>query len=189
MTTAPVANLPKITLPQPAIWYRGVAHRLGRLPPRASTGRTRFNDGSLRILYFAPTAQIARFEARALLGSFFHAAVPAPGQHYVVIQYQITLGGGANIVDAREQQLPVIGTTIQEMTGDWYTYPRGVPHARTIAPTQELAEAIYRRMDRPIIGLIAPSARNPWVDNLILSEDRLPAQSVGIVAPAPPVRP
>ena len=54
------------------------------------------------------------------------------------------------IIDATELGLPSIQSTIQEMTGDWFTYPRRGKDA----PTQRLAEAIYHRRDSPI-GLIA----------------------------------
>ena len=116
-------------------------------------------------------------KARALLGSYFHTSVPSPGQPYVVVQYQINFDQQACIVDAREYELPVIGTTIQEMTGDWFTYPRNFPTTATHAPTQNLADAIHKRRDKPV-GLMAPSARNPLADNLILFEDRLPAESI-----------
>ena len=59
------------------------------------------------------------------------------------------------------------------MTGDWFTYPRCGVHA----PTQELAEAIFRRPENPM-GLLAPSARNPLANNLVLFPDRLPKQSI-----------
>ena len=176
MIVGKAIQLPSVALPQ-ADWYRCVPAQFAHTPPRASTGRTRFNPGHLRILYFAPNPRLALFEARALLGSYFHASVPSPGQPYVVVQYQIHIGQQACIVDAREYELPVIDTTIQEMTGDWFTYPRNFPTTAIHAPTQNLADAIHRRRDEPV-GLMAPSARNPFADNLILFEDRLPADSV-----------
>ena len=109
----------------------------------------------------------------------------SPGQPYAVVQYQIHMGQQACIADAREYELPVIDTTIQEMTGDWFTYPRDLPTTVTNAPTQNLADAIHKHVDKPV-GLMAPSARNPFADNLILFEDRVPADLVsfhGVVEP------
>ena len=63
------------------------------------------------------------------------------------------------------------------MTGDWFTYPRNFPTTAIHAPTQNLADAIHRRRDEPV-GLMAPSARNPFAENLVVFEDRLPANSV-----------
>lgn len=177
MITGKAIQLPTVALPQ-TDWYRCVPAQFAHTPPRTSTGRTRFNPGHLRILYFAPNARLARFEARALLGSYFHTSVPNPGPPYVVVQYRISLGQQARIVDATEFQLPVIDTTVQEMTGDWFSYPRNFPTTVTNAPTQDLADAIHKRMDKPV-GLLAPSARNPFADNLILFEDRVPASSIG----------
>ena len=170
-------HLPSVALPRQD-WYRCVPVQFAYFPPKTSTGRTRFNPGGLRILYFAPNPRVARFEARALLGSYFLMSVPNPAQPYVVVRYDINFDQQACVVDATEYELPVIGTTIQEMTGDWFTYPRNFPRTATNAPTQELADAIHKRGDEPV-GLIAPSARNPFAENLILFEDRLPANSIG----------
>lgn len=175
MNAANATALPLVALPQP-YWYRCVDRRYAQLAPSVSTTRTRFNDGRLRVLYFAPDARVAMFEARALLGSFFHAALPAAGVRHTVVRYRVDLGPGCRIADATESALPQVQTTIQEMTGDWFTYPR----RGADAPTQELAEAIYRRRENPL-GLIAPSARNPLANNLVLFADRLPKQSIQAV--------
>ena len=62
------------------------------------------------------------------------------------------------------------------MTGDWITYPWGSDRA----PTQELAVAVFDRHDEPL-GPIAPSARNPRQNNLILFADRLLPRSISLV--------
>lgn len=174
MNAARATTLPLVALPQP-YWYRCVDQRYAHLAPRVGTTRTRFNDGSLGVLYFAPDARVALFEARALLGSIFHAAVPAPGARHAVVRYRISIGGRKTLVDASELALPHVQTTIQEMTGDWFTYPRG----NRDAPTQELANAICHLRGKPM-GLIAPSARNPLVNNLVLYPARLPRQSIQV---------
>ena len=175
MNAAHSTALPLVALPQPH-WYRCVPSPYAHVPPRVGTTRTRFNDGNLRVLYFAPDDRVAMFEARAALGSFFHTAVPAPGVGYAVVRYHISL---SSIVDAREHALPRIQTTIQEMTGDWFTYPRQFPAPNTNAPTQDLAWAVYRLQGNPM-GLIAPSACNPRANNLILFSDRLPRWSISV---------
>ena len=178
MNAAHSTALPLVSLPQQH-WYRCVPRSHAHLPPRVSTARTRFNDDNLRVLYFAPDERVAMFEARALLGSFFHAFAAAPDVRHVVVRYRISLGDSNVIVDAREHALPAIQTTIQEMTGDWITYPRQHPAPNTIAPTQDLARAVHRLQGNPI-GLIAPSARNPLANNLILFSERLPRRSISV---------
>lgn len=135
-------------------------------------------QGYLRVMYFAPNPVLARFEARDVLGHWSGAAVPAPGRpRHVVVEYRIELGGKSRIVDARHPQFSTLDTTLQEMTGDWATYPWETPNA----PTQNLARAVFRRPDAPD-GLIAPSARNPREANLVLFPDRLPPRSISFVA-------
>lgn len=134
---------------------------------------SRYNSGGLRLAYFAPNPLLARFEARDLLGHWFGDAVPARRPRHVVVGYGIDIGTEPLIVDARPPQLAIIETTVQEMTGDWLTYPWETRNA----PTQDLAQALFSREDKPT-GLIAPSARNPRQANLILFADRLPPKSI-----------
>ncbi len=171
-----VETLPLIALSKQS-WYRSIEPDYAIHPPQVSNGATRFNPGNrdLGLLYFAPDPLVALFEARDLLGSFFQGFVPTFGLRHIVTEYKINLAKCV-IVDVTEFSLPIVETTIQEMTGDWFTYPRGINHA----PTQELAVEIYYRGDKPI-GLIAPSARNPLMNNLILFQDRLPAGCVNLV--------
>ncbi len=124
-------------------------------------------------MYFAPDPLLARFEAQDVLGQWFGDAIPSFGDRQVVIEYRIELGPGAAIIDVRPAHLAVIETTVQEMTGDWQNYEvRG-----TLAPTQNLASAIFGRPDNPV-GMMAPSARNPLRDNMVLFAERLPSRSV-----------
>lgn len=124
-------------------------------------------------MYFAPDGLLARFEARDVLGHWFGDAIPSLGDRHVVLEYRIELGRGASIIDARPPHLAGVDTTVQEMTGDWQSYGlRG-----TLAPTQDLATAVFDRPDNPM-SLMAPSARNPLRDNLVLFAERLPPRSV-----------
>ncbi len=124
-------------------------------------------------MYFAADGLLARFEARDVLGQWFGDALPSLRDRHIVVDYGIELDPGASIIDARPAHLAAVETTVQEMTGDWQNYGR----RRTLAPTQNLASAIFNRPDRPM-GLMAPSARNPLRDNLVLFAERLPPRSI-----------
>ena len=124
-------------------------------------------------MYFAPDPLLARFDARDVLGQWFGDAIPLRGDRHVVVEYRIELGPVASIVDTHPVHLATVDTTVQEMTGDWQRYGlRG-----TLAPTRDLATAVFNRPDNPM-GLMAPSARNPLRDNLVLFAERLPPRSV-----------
>ena len=176
MNCSKAASLPLIADVCPS-WWRSVPPNRQWVngPPPVSTDPTRFNPGHdvLHLLYFASDPLVARFEARDLLGQFFGKHVPASELRHVIVEYAINPGEQIAICDASETRLPIIDTTVQEMTGEWRAYPFGAANA----PTQDLAVAIYHRADKPK-GLIAPSARNPCTNNLILFPDRLPDSSV-----------
>ena len=172
MNHARAGELPAVHLDQVA-WYRSADERYQYEPPLFRPSPNRFNPGHLQIMYFAPDALLARFEARDVLGHWFGNAIPSLGNRHVVVEYRIELGPGASIIDARPARLDAVGTTVQEMTGDWHYYGlRG-----TLAPTQNLARAIFDRPDSPM-GLMAPSARNPSRDNLVLFAERLAPRSI-----------
>ena len=165
------AQLPLLPLTQQA-WFRSVQERFQYEPPLVGDAASRFNSGQLQVMYFAPDPLLARFEARDLLGHWFGDAVPAPQRpRDIVVEYHIDIGGEPAIADARPPQLAMIETTVQEMTGDWSTYPWETCNA----PTQDLALAVFDRHDAPT-GLTAPSARNPRQANLILFPERLPSR-------------
>ena len=158
-------------------WFRSVSEDYQYDPPLFRPRRSRFNPGNLRAMYFAPDPLLARFEARDVLGHWFGDAVPSLRDRHVVVEYRIELGLDPSIVDAGPAQLDAIETTVQEMTGDWHSYR----WRATTAPTQDLASAIFGLPDAPM-GMMAPSARNPLRNNLILFADRLPRRSVSFVA-------
>lgn len=172
MNHARADDLPAVHLEETS-WFRSVDERHQYDPPLFQPSRSRFNPGHLQVMYFAPDPLLARFEARDVLGQWFGDAIPSLGDRHVVVEYRIELGPHALIVDARPAHLAAIETTVQEMTGDWQSYgPRG-----TLAPTQGLATAVFGRPDNPM-GLMAPSARNPLRDNLVLFAERLPPRSI-----------
>ncbi|MDD9961680.1 MAG: RES family NAD+ phosphorylase [Gammaproteobacteria bacterium] len=74
-----------------------------------------------------------------------------------------------NVVDlADPANRSIIDTTPQELTGDWRGYR--TPHAAP-APTQALAHAVHQALPATH-GILAPSARNPSVSNLIVFHPR-----------------
>lgn len=172
MNHARAGELPGVHLDE-AAWFRSVDKRYQYEPPLFRPSKSRFNPGHLHVMYFAPDPLLARFEARDVLGQWFGDAIPSLRDRHVVVEYRIELGPAASIIDARPAQLAAVETTVQEMTGDWPSYGlRG-----TLAPTQNLASAVFDRLDKSM-GLMAPSARNPLKDNLVLFAERLPPRSV-----------
>lgn len=174
MSPALAAQLPLLPLTEHE-WFRSVDERFQFEPPLIGSAPSRFNPGDLRVMYFAPNPLLARFEARDLLGQWSGNAVPAPQARHVVVEYHVDIGPAPAVADLRVPQFATVETTMQEMTGDWLTYPWEAPKA----PTQDLAGAVYRMHDTAV-GLIAPSARNPEQANLVLFADRLPTQSISI---------
>lgn len=147
MNHARAGELPAVHL-DTVSWFRSVNERHQYEPPLSRPSRSRFNPGHLAVMYFAPDGLLARFEARDVLGQWFGDAVPSLGVRHVVVEYRIELGPGASIVDVRPAHLAAVETTVQEMTGDWQSYGR----RGTVAPTQELAGAVFDRPDGPMVS-------------------------------------
>lgn len=161
-----------ITSLLPRIWYRAVDPAFANAAPRPSVSVTRFNHGpsgspSYRLLYFAPDPITALHEVEALLGSVFSFSVRNPFRGAVVTAHNVPRLRIVDLRDPTERKL--VDTTRQELTGDWRAYPQ--PQASP-APTQALARAVYQDKRKPH-GILAPSARNPHVHNLIVFYDRV----------------
>ena len=171
MNAAHAHALPTTSLPR-ATWYRAVNPAFASAAPHPSTRPTRFNSGpaaspSFRLLYFAPDPVTALFEVEALLGSAFSFSVPNPFRGAVVVSHSVP---PLNIVDLGDPgNRSVVHTSRQELTGDWrvYRHPPTTP-----APTQALARALHQT-HATVHGILAPSARNPSVNNLIVFYDRV----------------
>ena len=109
----------------------------------------------------------ALFEVEALLGSLFSFAVPNPLRTAVVTAHTVPQ---LDIVDLGDPaNRGIVDTTRQELTGDWRAYHR--PQAAP-APTQAVARAIHNAKPSAH-GILAPSARDPRVNNLIVFYDRV----------------
>ena len=171
MNPAHAHALPTTTLPG-ATWYRAVDPTAASAAPRPSIRPTRFNSGpaaspSFRLLYFAPDPVTALFEVEALLGSAFSFSVPNPLRGAVVVSHSVPQLDVVDLGDPVNRS--VVDTTRQELTGDWrlYRHPPTTP-----APTQALARALHQT--HPTVrGILAPSARNPSVNNLVVFYDRV----------------
>ncbi len=170
MNAANAGTLPVVRLPR-GIWYRAVNPSFAHLPPQPSRGVTRFNPGpaaspSYGLLYFAPDPVTALFEVETLLGSIFSFSVPNPFRSSRILRYQVP---DMLVVDfGVRTNRNLVESTLQEMTGEWRTYRS--PH-RHPAPTQALAQALYY-INPTVRGFLAPSARNPDINNLIVFFDR-----------------
>ena len=138
----------------------------------------RFNDGAgnFALRYLASDQNVALLEAAALHGANATGFVAGPlPVRWTVYRYEVT------------QQLTVVNftdptvrtqadTTVQELTGDWLGYYQrsmGTRPPRQRAPTQRLANTIHASTQAD--GLLAPSAKIPLNENLVLFFGSLPA--------------
>lgn len=150
-----------------ALHPRYVANPLGTV--HTTTHATRFNPGTpadpaFEILYLAEDASVALFEVQALLGSAYPGAafVPNPaGGAWSLIDVQVNLQA---IVDFTQlASCHRVGTSVQELTGDWRAYTlrrparlRGGMHGSDV-PTQKLGRRLERI--RGLEGFLSYSAR------------------------------
>ena len=163
-------------------WFRSVEQQYQYEPPHVRCSMTRFNSGNVRVIYFAPDPLLARFEARDILGQWFGDATPTFRDRHVVVEYRIDLAPRPVIVDAPPPPPPPPRSTTHRRhhrPGNDRRLAQLGPAGKS-APTQDLASSVFNRPYSPM-GLIAPSARNPLQNNLILFADRLP-RSVSLLA-------
>jgi hypothetical protein len=118
---------------------------------------------------------IALYEVEALLGSLRTGNVIAnPAQAWLTINIQIQLQQVADLTLVAEQRL--LGTNVQELTGDWEGYilrkrHTSVPEPVGTAPTQDLGEALFS-IDG-LEGFRAVSAKVPYQKNLVVFPQKL----------------
>ena len=115
------------------------------------------------------------FEVEALLGSPHSTWLAVPGRNWTVLSVSVVLQSVVDLTQAAEQA--ALGTTAQELTGDWRGYrlrdattpvsqPSGVP-----APTQELGGALYSVPG--LEGFLTVSAKVPTHRVLVVFPDKL----------------
>jgi hypothetical protein len=170
------------------IGFGGVCYRA--VPPQylatvlqtghTATVTTRFSSGSLahpqfEILYLSENPVVALFEVQALLGSWHGVNVPNPHVFSTIVSVQVRLSFVADLtIDPNLRQ---IGTTVQELTGDWGGYslrspisPTNKPYYSHV-PTQQLGHALNQVPDME--GFLTYSARVPDKKNLVVFPKKL----------------
>ena len=173
-------------VPLGGTWYRAMVPSYAT-PVHAiafahtKTAPTRFNEGhgGFATLYLAEDPMVALFEVEAMLGSPHSTWLPVPGRNWTILSVSVVLQAIVDLTRALPQA--TLGTTVQELTGDWRGYrlrsaipsvsqPAGVP-----APTQELGAALYA-VDG-LEGFLSTSAKVPTHQILIVFPDKLAAGS------------
>ena len=153
-------------------WIRALHPRYLTNPlgtAHTTTHATRFNPGTpadpaFEILYLAEDATVALFEVQALLGSGYPGAAfvanPAGGA-WTLINVQVNLQAIVDLSQRASRRL--LGTSVQELTGDWRAYAlrtparlRGGRHGSDV-PTQRLGRSLERI--RGLEGFLSYSAR------------------------------
>jgi RES domain-containing protein len=171
--------------PLSGTWYRAINARYWEtLLETAHTARIpgRFNAGcathpGFEVLYFGEDHLVTLFEAQALLGSPdpHSSYLPNPNFAWVIINVEVQLRSVADLT--RRSQRITVGTTVQELTGDWRGYalrPAGVtlsaPHW-TDVPTQLLGYALHQTPD--LEGFLTYSAKVTTKRNLVVFPTKL----------------
>ncbi len=114
---------------------------------------------------------------------------------YVVFPVNVTLGAIIDFGDPSQRRSVSAG--VQELTGDWLSYPNlggsgAIPATRSnrqTAPTQDLRDTLQKSFPS-IEGFLSPSAKRPEVTNLVLFPDRvnIDAKALRITSQQFPVR-
>ena len=125
------------------VWYRAIP------PERAATAlstahtvlvpsRFRPADGgraAFPLLYLSESHLVALMEVEALFGGGWRDGgfVPNPDRSWIIINVRVTLQRVADLTDPSEQAK--LGTTVQELTGDWKGYHQRSAHTPVRQPT------------------------------------------------------
>lgn len=142
------------TVPLTGKWLRAVPHEyVATVLATAHTLKvpSRFRSPAqvpYEILYLAETRLTAMREARALFGGDDGRSDPVDDTEawLTTIPVEILLHAIVDLTSVATQAQ--LGTTAQELTGDWRGYGRRGPNARVkhprgLAPTQELGAALF----------------------------------------------
>ena len=131
-----------LTGPLLGTWFRAVQLRfwqslLATAHTKTIPGRFDVGDPShpgFEIHYFTENQQVALFEVEALLGSPLPGRVfiPNPSPAWAIINVQVRLDQAVDLTLRVERAN--IGTTVQELTGDWLGYSLRDTHPQPIAP-------------------------------------------------------
>jgi RES domain-containing protein len=175
---------PKLTLsPEGRVWFRAIDPKYGPSPlssAHTAAAPSRFSAGPLalnpfEVLYFAENAMTALWEVGSLFGSLKHnILVPNPSCAWLTINMHVQLQQVADLTQVSQQKL--LGTTVQELTGDWEGYSfrspvTSVSQPTGTAPTQDLGEALQSLPG--IEGFRTVSAKIPYQMNLVVFPQKL----------------
>lgn len=176
------------TQPLTGSWYRAVQPK--HFATALAYGHTatipgRFNSGSvgspgIQVLYFGEDQVTCLYEVAAILGSPLpnQPSLPNPANPWTVVPVAVQL---TQVVDLTNQTaLRALGTSEQELTGDWRCYALR-PNAAAmkhvgfpvLAPTQELGDALHAWAN--VEGFITYSAKVPVKRNLVVFPQRIQA--------------
>ncbi len=178
-----LAACPKLSLrPENRIWFRAFDPKHIVTPLGAAhtvTFPTRFSPGPhslkpFQIMYFSENHVVCLREVEALLGSLKMTPFPNPSSAWTIINVSVSLQRVADLTVPGEQKR--LGTTAQELTGDWEGYQMrnplsSVPHPVGTAPTQDLGEALFSIPG--IEGFRTLSAKVPDQRNLVVFPQKL----------------
>jgi RES domain-containing protein len=173
------------TQPLTGTWYRAIRpHFFATALAYAHTATIpgRFNPGSVSrpafpVIYLGEDHTVTLFEVAALLGSPLpgQASAPNPANPWTIVNVAVQL---RRIVDlSQPSQRRVIGTSAQELTGDWRGYTLRNPNPAVVAPfwtkipTQRLGAALFATPG--IEGFLTYSAKVPTRRNLIVFPTKL----------------
>lgn len=176
------------TAPLTGTWYRAIQPQHWATSLKTSHSKsvsTRFNLGAtaspqFSVLYLAENPVLALFEAQAVFGSTVSppGIIPHPLRSFVIINVRVQLDQVVDLSDPANQTL--LGTTAQELTGDWRGYhlrssATTVSGPLAPAPTQELGAAL--RAQPGLEGFLAVSAKLPVHQNLVVFPDNFGPRS------------
>jgi RES domain-containing protein len=154
-------------LPVSGTWYRALELQFLKQPLQTRYSRRhagRFSPGPgvpnpFDILYLCEHQVLSLREVEAVYGSLEPGRTfPNPQRAWVILNVQVVLQPVVDLTD--REQLQTLGTSVQELTGDW----RSSNTAGTLAPTQQLGVALYHVQG--IEGFVTVSAKSPQEKNL-----------------------
>ena len=178
-----------------AVWYRAIEPRYAATP--LATAHTvftasRFNPATpsgatFPVLYLTENQVATLYEVEAIYGSPLAGLfVPNPQAAWLIINVRVALQRVADLTDMAEQTK--LGTTAQELTGDWEGYSRRNPRTPVRqptgpAPTQDLGHALFQVAG--LEGFQTLSAKVPTHRNLIVFPTKLrPGSRIVFTDPA-----
>ena len=172
------------THPERAVWYRAIDPR--HWPTALAASQTIFTPSrfspaadanpTFPVLYLAENHLVALLEVEAVYSPPGSNGVilPNPQGAWTLLNVQVELQQVADLSDAGEQAK--IGTTAQELTGDWRGYMDRSPHTPVVgptgpAPTHDLGQALYNVPG--LEGFRTVSAKMPTHRNLLVFPSKL----------------